>query len=258
MHKTINIKSITLPREHGSWAYIIEPLMLGLIAAFSVKGLFLAASSVFVFLLHQPVRVFFSAGRKIRQPAVFFILLYAAIAGFFIIMFLKNTDFLTALPFFIALVLMTLYLVLELAGLDREFSVRLMAPISTALIAASLVMAGGWNFDDAAVIFLLVNLRFIPTAFYIRSRFKQSSGKESKRIVTSLVHLLSLITASAVIYLGRMPILPFIGVSILFGRAVYGLFIEKGPVIPKRIGVKEFIFGILYTLICAAGYYTKF
>ncbi|MBZ0296495.1 MAG: YwiC-like family protein [Anaerolineae bacterium] len=33
-----NLRSVALPAEHGGWGFLIEPILLGLLVAFSVNG----------------------------------------------------------------------------------------------------------------------------------------------------------------------------------------------------------------------------
>ena len=258
MHKSIKIKSIALPREHGSWAYVLEPILLSLLIAFSIDGLFLGIGSLFMFLSHQPVKVFFAERGIIRQAAAYFVLGYGMTGALFVTFFLLNSNVTAALPFLIAVSLMTLYLILELMGYGKEFYIRFLAPFSISLIAMSMVMTGGWNWEKAVMVPIIVNLRFIPTAYYIRARLRQSGNASFVRMITLAVHVLSVLTAAFIVYLSKLPVLVSAGVLILFVRAFYGLYFDRKKVIPKHIGIKEFVFGLMYIAFVAAGYLTGF
>ena len=51
------LKSLLLPKEHGSWSLAFEPLVLGLLVAPSVGGLGLAAAMIAGFFLRRPLKL---------------------------------------------------------------------------------------------------------------------------------------------------------------------------------------------------------
>jgi len=249
-----NIKAAALPREHGSWAYVLEPVLLGLLTAFSIEGLCLGIGSFFIFLSHQPVRSFFDEKGPARRTAAYFILGYGAAGTLLVSFFLINTNTAVWLPFFAAVLLMSIYLVLDLTGHGKEFYVRFLAPFSISLSAMSIVMSAGWNWEKAVMISVIVNLRFIPTAYYIRAKLRQSGNETFVRRTTPGVHLVSVLAAVYLVYLNMLPVLVSAGVIILAVRAFYGLYFDKKKVIPKHLGIKEFAFGLIYLACAVTGY----
>jgi len=249
-----NIKNTALPREHGSWAYVLEPVLLSLLTAFSIEGLFLGIGSLFIFLAHQPIKSFFTENGTARRTAVYFILGYGITGAVFIIFFLLHSNTAARLPFFTAVLLMSVYLILDLTGHGKEFYIRFLAPFSISLTAMSIVMSAGWNWEKALMIPVIVNLRFIPTAYYIRAKLRQSGDETFVRKITPSVHILSVLAAVYLVYLDRLPVLVSAGAVILAVRAFYGLYFDKKKVIPKHLGIKEFIFGLLYLACAVTGY----
>ncbi|MFO3797350.1 MAG: YwiC-like family protein, partial [Anaerolineales bacterium] len=61
-------KHIALPQEHGSWVFILSPLLIGFFAArsFSVDALALIVAAMGAFLLRQPMSILtkISSGRR--------------------------------------------------------------------------------------------------------------------------------------------------------------------------------------------------
>lgn len=251
------IKSIALPREHGAWGYVLEPLVLGLLVAFSVKGLCLAVGALLAFMAHQPVRIFFSAQQRAKRPAFLFILLYGIPALAFFALFVYKTDLYIFLPFIFALLFMVIYLILDLSGFNRKMITRLISPTAIDLIAVSIVLASGWGLVEAAAFFILLLSRAHPTTFYVRAKLRQKEVGNYYDVLVVTLHLLALFATGFFVYLKHIPWLALIAVFMLFVRAVYGIYFNKINRIPKQVGIREFVFGILFVFISAAGYIFK-
>lgn len=80
-------KQIALPQDHGSWVFILSPLLVGIFAGktLSVATLYLIIATMSAFMLRQPMTVTVKAlsGRRPRTdlPAAWFwVLVYGAIA----------------------------------------------------------------------------------------------------------------------------------------------------------------------------------
>jgi len=77
------VKQIAIPQDHGSWVFLLSPLLIGIFAAphFSVATLYLILVSLSVFLLRQPITIATKAihGRRTQRElpiARFWILIY--------------------------------------------------------------------------------------------------------------------------------------------------------------------------------------
>jgi hypothetical protein len=62
------IRSVALPAEHGGWGFLIEPIILGLLVAFSGMGILLGLSAFGVFLIHQPLKIVIKDRMKGNRP----------------------------------------------------------------------------------------------------------------------------------------------------------------------------------------------
>ena len=251
----MNLKLIALPREHGAWGYVLEPLILGLLAAFSVKGLYLAFGALLAFLAHQPVRIYFSAQQNTKKASLLFLLMYGIPAVLFFALFIYKTNPLYFLPFTLAIVFMLIYLFMELAGFGRKMVTHMIPPTAIDLIAVSIVLVSGWELLETAAFLVLLSSRAHPTTFYVRAKLRRREDKEYYKVLAVAVHLLSLCMASLLVYLKIMPGLALIAVFLLFIRAVIGVYFNKTVMTPKQIGIREFIYGALFVFISAAGYH---
>src|SRR5678816_4348516 len=105
MQKSFFRKQILLPQDHGSWVFILSPLIVGLFAgkAFSYASFNLSVAAMAAFLLRQPLTILVKvySGRRTKDdlPAArFWMMFYGVIIllailgltleGFFYILYL--------------------------------------------------------------------------------------------------------------------------------------------------------------------------
>ena len=87
MHENFK-KQIAIPQDHGSWVFILSPLIVGIFAGgnfnYATFCLFIGAMSAF--MIRQPMTVYVKAisGRRPKSdlaPARFWVLIYGSIAA---------------------------------------------------------------------------------------------------------------------------------------------------------------------------------
>lgn len=253
----LHIKKVAFPPEHGSWGFVLEPLVLSLLVAYSFTGLLLAVSSFLIFLNHQPVRVLLN--KKIKKqlffPALLFFMTYSIFIVITLVYVVKNSQIENLLPFGLALLLMLIFFVMELKQKGRELLAEFIAPISITFIGMSIVLLGGWAFYLTTAFAVVLLARSIPTVLYIHIKVQAVKKKEFSKQVFYISEIIFLSLVAILAFSKLIPMLSIVGVILLIGRAVYGLS-KKGLLENIRIlGIKEFIFGILYVVIVYIGYY---
>ncbi len=87
-YQTYFRKHIALPSDHGSWVFVLSPLLIGLFAGgrFTLASAFLVVAVMVVFLLRQPVTMMVKtlSGRRSRRDlpsAGFWAGIYTLVAG---------------------------------------------------------------------------------------------------------------------------------------------------------------------------------
>lgn len=250
-----SIKSIAFPREHGAYGFTIEPLMLALLVAFSWPGFYLALGTLLAFFAHQPIKVLFGQQKSLRGKALIFLAIYLfpAVALFALFLFQVATH--TALPFFSAIILMAMYLVLDLLKYSRRLFVEIMAPTAIGLIAVSIVLAHGWSEVRALAMGLLLSARFIPTPFYIRARLQLEKGYQADKAMVVFSTGFALLLIGLLTILGHTPILGWIAILILTLRALLGISQMRKKSTVKAIGIREFFYGQVVVIFSTLGYW---
>ena len=109
----INIREIALPTEHGSWGFVLEPLVLALLVAYSFPGLMLALCTFFMFLSHQPIKNLFKKknNHSYKKISITVLLIYFLIIFLFFTITFFQVSIISLIPFTVALVVMVNYLI---------------------------------------------------------------------------------------------------------------------------------------------------
>ena len=69
---SLSFRALVSPKEQGSWSFAFEPVLLGLLVAPSVPGLFLAGAVAHAFFVRRPLKLAFTLpdGDDRRRPAL--------------------------------------------------------------------------------------------------------------------------------------------------------------------------------------------
>ncbi|HRF98379.1 MAG TPA: YwiC-like family protein, partial [Aggregatilineales bacterium] len=162
------IRSVALPAEHGGWGFLIEPIVLGLLVAFSGAGLLLAISAFGVFLIHQPLKIAIKDRMKGNRPprtilAERFAVGYGAVALIpfgILLLFVVDKTFL--LPLLMALPFALVQLWYDAKNQSRKLLPEVCGAIALGAIAPMIAILGGWAVTPAWILWLFLMGRIIP------------------------------------------------------------------------------------------------
>jgi len=251
-----NIRQAALPNEHGSWGFVLEPLILSLIVAYSLPGLLLAFCTFFMFLSHQPIKQLFKKKKNnpYKKISIQFLIIYSTAIIILFAVILSMVDINTLIPFVLSLIIMLNYLIILYKQKNRELIFELSAPFSISLVALSILLFNNWHIDFVLAFWIILLARSVPTTFYVRSKLlliKKLSAKNFLPILLGLLFSIILLITAALDY---NPYLAAVASFILLIRAYYGLYVSKNKVKIRAFGIWEFIYGGLFIVITAVGY----
>ena len=259
-------KIIALPSDHGSWVFILSPLLIGLFAGgrFTAATAFLIVTAMAVFLIRQPVTIAAKAysGRRPRRdlPAArFWILVYAllglvgfgglALAGFAYLAILA----LPGVPVFV----WHLYLVSRRAE-RRQAGIEIAGAGVLALAAPAAYWVGVGKLDPSGWwLFGVSWLQSAASIVYAYLRLEQRELKAVPDILTRLRMgfrplLYTTFNFVAVLFLswsGSLP--PLLPVAFLpqWLESIWGTFRPAIGLKPIVIGTRQTIVSALFTLL---------
>ncbi|MEW6094570.1 MAG: YwiC-like family protein [Chloroflexota bacterium] len=264
--KSLFVRHIAIPQDHGSWVFILSPLIIGIFAGgdFTLASFFLVLAAMAVFMIRQPVTVAVKAysGRRPRTdlPAArFWILVYSAVAlaaltglilqGFLDILYLA----VPGAPVFA----WHLYLVNRRAE-RKQAGVEILATGVLALAAPAAYWVGKGVYDPLGwALWLLTWLQSAASIVHAYLRLEQRGLPEvplrpvrwqmGRRalLYTTFNLILSLITGLA----GFLPRFIFVPFLLQWLETLWGITQPAVGVKPTRIGLRQLLVSTLFTIL---------
>lgn len=259
------VRSVALPAQHGGWGFLTEPILLGLLTAYSTAGLSLSLAAASLFLLQHPLLIALKdrqRGRRFARTrlAERFALIYGGLGLVFGLIALVYAGLPVLAPLLIALPLAAIQLAYDLRNESRAALPEIAGALALGTSASMIGLAGGLAPLAAALLWLVVALRALPSILYVRARLRVQRSLQTglapfnpqERTLPLAAHLAALVIA-AVLWLAQLAssLLP-LAATLLLIRAAYGLRLPQ-PVTPaKIIGVQEIVLGLAYVILAAA------
>ena len=260
------LRHVALPSDHGSWVFLLSPLLIGLFAgnSWSAAAVFLTIASLAGFLLRQPVTVAVKVysgrrGRRDLNAAWFWIGVYGLIGalGMFGLIWQGFAYlFVLALPG-IPVFVWHLYLVSNRAE-RRQMGVEVVGSGVLALAAPAgywigvgaiepigwLLFALAWLQSAASIVYAYMRLeqRELVTAPDIRTRLK--IGRRALLYTTFNLVFVVLLSIFDVVSL-----LLFMPYALQWGEAIWGTLRPAVGKRPTQIGLRQLIISSLFTIL---------
>lgn len=258
---TIPARSIALPIEHGSWGFLFEPLVLGMVIAPSIAAVFISLMVIGAFLLRQPLKFLLGdmrQGRTLPRTVIArrFTFWYAPLTLIGLAGILVTATPSSLLPF-VAVAPLAIYLMVQdVARQSRELVPEILAAIFLSATPASMVIAAGSTWPVAISLSLIMIARLVPSIVYIRNRLNLEKGKPYSTAAPAAVHAVAIAGVAILAQYGLAPWLSVAMLGILFLRSAAGLSRFRRPTPAKVLGIWEVIYGVLMVTAVSVGYYS--
>jgi hypothetical protein len=259
-------KHIAIPQDHGSWIFILSPLLIGLFAgdAFTYATLSLIISAMSAFMIRQPMTIFVKvvSGRRPKAdlpPALFWLLIYGfstslaltflIVQGFVYVLYLA----IPGVPVFV----WHLWLVSK-RNERKIIGIEVLATgiLSLAAPAAYWVSLGEYN-STGWVLWACTWLQTAASIVYAYLRLEQRelnaqpANREMWRMgQRSLVYTSSNLFIALVLSWGNIvPQLIFIPFLLQWVETIWGITHPSIGWKPAHIGVRQLIISTLWTIL---------
>lgn len=252
------IRSVALPIEHGGWAFLLEPIVLGLLVAWSWSGFVLAIGALAAFLLHQPLKTAIRdrmAGRRAPRTiwaerfAVFYALVAVASLGWIA----WSAPSRVIVAFLIFAPLAGIQLAYDLRGRSRDLVPEIAGAAALAGIAVAIAMLDGWDVGPALGLWGMLVARSAPSIVYVRERLLLERGKGVRLAPTLAMHALAVAVAAGLWSLGIASVAGVVAMVFLLGRAWHGLSRWRVGHRPAMIGMQESFIGLGFVIVMWLG-----
>jgi len=245
------LSKVALPKEHGAWGFVLEPLLLSLIVAFTIEGLLLALATFFMFLATQPIKIITNkfSPKKHKSTAIVALVFYLFISVFLLSFSLFNVELSSVIPFYTGIIILLLYKYAEFSNLSRNLFVELLPIFSMTFIATSIVMIDNSFILNPIIFYALLLSRSVPTVFYINAKVKWVKGVKFSVLPTHLLNAGFLLFIFYASLNNLLPMLSILGGFLLTTRSILGFSRFSFTKTVKQIGVAEFVYGSLFMVI---------
>jgi len=234
--RSVALRPLALPAEHGGWGFLFEPILVGMLVAPSGGGGFVAAAALFGFLARHPLKLALQdAARGRSYPRTFWC---RALAGSYLIAALFSLSVAIALsgtnvlvPFALAMPFAALQAWRDARNHGRELLAEISGAVAMASTVTAIAIAGGAGAEMAYGLAGIMIARFVPAILYVRALL----GRVPAWCAWT-AHAVALGAIAS--YAGPLAVA---AMAVLLMRAAWGLTHE--PPRAKAIGWREIAFG---------------
>ncbi len=253
-------RKVLIPAEHGAWGFLAEPLLLGLLVAFSRPGLALAAAVIAAFLARHALKLLLGDRRRGKRyprtemaERALLVLGPLAVAG--VVAGVAFAGPRVVIPVAIASPAAAIALAYDLRNRGRTWIAELAAPIALGASAPAIALAHGWSFVPALALWAVVIARAVPSVLYVRARLRLERGEPVAWGVSEAAQGVALLGVAWLASGGLAPWLAVAAIAVLAGRAFVGLSSLRKPTTARRVGFTELGLGLFTVLLVAVGYW---
>jgi len=264
--KLVFVKYIAIPSDHGSWVFLLSPLLIGLFTApnWSIATCFLIIAALAGFLIRQPTTIAVKtiSGRRPKRelnPALFWILVYSilgCISMIELIILEYSYILLLAVPGGIVFI-WHLYLVSKRSE-RGQLGVELVASGVLALAAPAAYWVGIGHPDNIGwLLFVLVWLQSAASIVHAHLRLDQRRWDREPDLIDKIkfAHRALIYTTFNFLFVliystsGILPRVLFIPYIIQLIETIWGTLKPAIGAKPKSIGIRQLVVSSLYTIV---------
>ena len=248
------VASVFLPKEHGSWSLVLEPLALGLLVAPSSAGGALTVAALAGFFARRPFKAFFAPAATRRRAAGQAVLVFSILGITGLSVALVVGGIAPLWPLLLAAPLAGLFAWFDAQNDSRAAAAEVAGSAAFALVPAALATLAGWSAGPALALAGLALTRSVPTVLTVRNSLRLSKGEPA-------AFLLPLLTAAGaaagLTVLGAFRVLPAwaaLPAWVLLARTLWFASPLRPSWPARSIGILETLLGVIYLAAIAVAY----
>ena len=263
--KTYLRKQIFLPQDHGSWVFIISPLLIGIFAGknFNHATIYLVIAILAAFLIRQPIMIAVKAysgrGSRADPAAMFWVLAYGGIMSL-AILGLMSAGFIFILYLAIPVLLVVAWHLWLVSRREerRQMGIEIVATGILSLAAPAAFWVGSGRYDQTGWwLWILIWMQSAASIVYAYLRLEQREWKsvpnrwirfragERAYAYTSF----SLVLTISLGLTGVLPRFLFVPYLLQWMETSWGIDHPAVGWKPTRIGIRQLIVSALWTLL---------
>jgi hypothetical protein len=250
-------RAVAIPSEHGGWGLTAEPILLGLLLAFSWAGLLIGVAAMLCFLARTPIKLAVVDHRRERELERSVLArrvgaIEAVAIVFFGVLALAGAGWQWLVPVAVALPLFAVELRFDVRSRGRRLVPELCGAVGMGGVAAAIVVADGGGARLAAAAWMILGARSIGAIPFIRTQIlRLHRGPVSTRS-SDLFQVLAILVAAVAALIEPGVLVGSVAVLAIAG--LHLLWVRRSPVPPAKVlGVRQMALGFTLVAVTAIG-----
>ena len=246
--------SVFLPKEHGSWSLVLEPLALGLLVAPSSAGGALTVAALAGFFARRPFKALFAPAATRRRAAEQAVLIFSilGIAGITVALVLGGIAPLW--PLLLAAPLAGLFAWFDAQNSSRAAAAEVAGSAAFAFVPSALATLGGWSAGPALALAGLALTRSVPTVLTVRSSLRQAKGETGGFLLPVLAAVAAALGITLLCVFRLLPSWTPLPAGVLLARTLWFASPFRPSWPARKIGILEALLGVIYLAAIATAY----
>lgn len=250
-------KAVAVPSEHGGWGLTLEPVLLGLLVAFSWAGVAIGLAAFIAFLVRTPLKLALVDRRRHRMLPRTRLATRIAVVELVVLGVLATSALLLAgpgwlVPVAVAVPLVAVELWFDVRSRSRRLVPELAGSVGIAAVVASITIVGGGGVRLAMALWSVLAARAVASIPYVRTQIVRTRRGSAPLAGTDRFQLAGVAIAVVAVVVDTAMLLAAVTIGAI---AVAQSVAMRRPTIPpiKVIGVRQMLLGVTVVAAAAIG-----
>lgn len=250
-------RAVAVPSEHGGWGLTLEPVLLGLVVAFSWSGLAIGLAAFIAFLVRTPLKLAVVDRRRHRSLPRTRLATRVTSIDLGLISLLGSLALWSAgaawlVPVLIAAPLVAVELWFDIRSRSRRLVPELAGAIGITAVAASITVAGGGSWRLAVALWMVLTARAVASIPYVRTQIVRMRRGSSPLGTTDMFQLAGAAFGFAAIAIDSRVLVGAVALAALAAAQSIAIRRERIPPV-KVIGLRQMAAGLAVVASTAVG-----
>ena len=249
-------RSVVVPSEHGGWGLTLEPVLLGLLLAWSWAGLLLGVAAFVAFLVRTPLKAaavdrrrgrWIDRSRLASRVAVGEL---AVLAGL-VLAAGALAGWRWLVPVGLAVPFVVVEVWFDVRSRSRRLAPELCGAVGIAASAAAITVAGGGGAALAAGAWLVVAARSVGAVPFVRVQIERIHHGSAELVSSDVAQLAAVALGGMAVLVDHSLVGGLVGLAVLGGLQVW--WVRRPSVPAKVLGIRQMVLGLGLVAATAVG-----
>jgi hypothetical protein len=250
-------RAVAIPSEHGGWGLTLEPVLLGLIVAFSWSGVAIGLAAVLTFLVRTPLKLALVDRRRHRSLPRTALATRLALVELGMLTALAGSAVAAAgprwlVPVAVAVPFVGVELWFDIRSRGRRLAPELCGGVAISAVVASIIVAGGGDARLAAAAWIILAARSSASIPYVHTQIVRMRHAGTSLVTNDAFQIAGVALAVLAVAVDDRVLL---GAAVVVLVAIAQSVAVRRGHIPavKVIGLRQMAIGLAVVAATAAG-----